>query len=261
MCKINSSPAIFALDFDGVICDGMIEYFRTSERTYEAIWQEKIPDDLAFRFYKLRPVIETGWEMPLLLRAIVLGIPDEEILTGWPAIALDLLQTEKVNPKDLSRQLDGIRDEWIASDLEGWLDLHRFYPGVIDRLATLLTSDTAVYIVTTKESRFVKRLLQKVGIDFPDNRLFGKEVNRPKYATIREILGDLSASPETLWFVEDRLEALESVAKQEDLNGVELFLAHWGYNTEAVRDSIRNDPRIRLLSLQQFAGDFAGWYS
>jgi hypothetical protein len=54
---------------------------------------------------------------------------------------------------------------------------------------------------------------------------------------------------------------LESVAKQEDLNGVELFLAHWGYNTEAVRDSIRNDPRIRLLSLQQFAGDFAGWYS
>jgi phosphoglycolate phosphatase-like HAD superfamily hydrolase len=257
MCKTN--PRILALDFDGVICDGMIEYFQTSQRTYQAIWQEAIPSEVAPRFYKLRPVIETGWEMPLLLRAIALGIDDEEVLRNWPAIARDLVAQENLEKKALSRQLDGIRDEWIAEDLEGWLDLHRFYPGVIDRLSSLLDSDTLLYIVTTKESRFVKRLLQKVGIDFPDGQLFGKEVNQPKYVTLRGILEDTGTSPGDLWFVEDRLEALALVRQQQDLGEVGLYLADWGYNTASVRDSLSSDSRIRLLSLERFAGEFAGW--
>jgi phosphoglycolate phosphatase-like HAD superfamily hydrolase len=257
MCKTN--PRILALDFDGVICDGMIEYFQTSQRTYQAIWQEAIPSEVAPRFYKLRPVIETGWEMPLLLRAIALGIADEEVFRNWPAIARDLVERENLEKKALSRQLDGIRDEWIAEDLEGWLDLHRFYPGVIDRLASLLDSETRLYIVTTKESRFVKRLLQKVGINFPDGQLFGKEVNQPKYVTLRGILQDTATSTGDLWFVEDRLEALALVRQQQDLSEVGLYLADWGYNTASVRDSIREDSRIRLLSLEDFTGEFAGW--
>ena len=31
-------PNILALDFDGVLCDGMREYFETSRRTYMKIW-------------------------------------------------------------------------------------------------------------------------------------------------------------------------------------------------------------------------------
>ncbi|MEG3440236.1 HAD hydrolase-like protein [Pannus brasiliensis CCIBt3594] len=251
-----TDPRVLALDFDGVICDGMIEYFQTSQRTYTAIWNGTIPPEVAPRFYQLRPVIETGWEMPLLLRAIALGFTDEEILDRWPAIARDLLIKENLDKKRLSRELDGVRDRWIAEDLEGWLDLHRFYPGVIDRLSELLHSDTAIYIITTKESRFVKRLLQKVGIYFPDDRLFGKEVNRPKYATIRGILANTGALPCDFWFVEDRLEALELVRGQEDLADVRLFLADWGYNTARTRDSIRGDSRIRLLTLERFTGDF-----
>ncbi|MCZ8160393.1 MAG: HAD family hydrolase, partial [Microcystis sp. LE19-196.1B] len=35
---MNQSPRILALDFDGVLCDGMIEYFQISKRTYETLW-------------------------------------------------------------------------------------------------------------------------------------------------------------------------------------------------------------------------------
>jgi hypothetical protein len=69
-----------------------------------------------------------------------------------------------------------------------------------------------VYIITTKESRFVKQLLQKVAINFPAARLIGKEIKQPKYLTIQQILADLPESPANLWFVEDRLDALELVA-------------------------------------------------
>jgi len=69
---------ILALDFDGVICDGLIEYFQTAWRTYCQIWKPSLPTPPAgaASFYQLRPVIETGWEMPVLIRALVLGITE-----------------------------------------------------------------------------------------------------------------------------------------------------------------------------------------
>ena len=35
----NLLPTIIALDFDGVICDGLVEYFATTKKAYEQIWQ------------------------------------------------------------------------------------------------------------------------------------------------------------------------------------------------------------------------------
>ncbi|NET61482.1 MAG: HAD family hydrolase, partial [Symploca sp. SIO2E6] len=66
---------IIALDFDGVLCDGLLEYFQASWYTYCQVWNpdsQKPPEDLAQKFYPLRPVIETGWEMPVLVRALIL---------------------------------------------------------------------------------------------------------------------------------------------------------------------------------------------
>ena len=34
-----NAARILALDFDGVICDGMAEYWQTAWRTYTQVWQ------------------------------------------------------------------------------------------------------------------------------------------------------------------------------------------------------------------------------
>ncbi|MGH2413901.1 MAG: HAD family hydrolase [Microcystaceae cyanobacterium] len=255
-------PALLALDFDGVICDGLIEYFQTSKRTYDQIWNANSLtsiDSLATSFYKLRPVIETGWEMPILLRALVLGISEAKILQAWPAVATEIIEVEKLDRKEISQKLDIVRDEWIDSDLEGWLELHRFYPDIIDRLSQILNSQTKVYIITTKEGRFVKRLLHDQGIELADQFLFGKEYKRPKYETLRLLIKANLVDSVNIWFVEDRLEALRLVQQQPDLKGVKLYLAAWGYNTQQIRDSISGDQNICLLSLQQFNQDFPVW--
>jgi hypothetical protein len=45
-----------------------------------------------------------------------------------------------------------VRDNWIAEDLAGWLAPNRIYPGVAEAVrSTLSSSDTEVYIVTTKQ--------------------------------------------------------------------------------------------------------------
>ena len=255
-------PNILALDFDGVICDGLIEYFATTKQTYQQIWSNDhlVDDDnLAPSFYKLRPVIETGWEMPILLRALVLGRSQTDILNDWSAIASKIVETESLDQKNISQKLDGVRENWINNDLDEWLGLHRFYPGVIDRLHQIINSSTQLYIVTTKEGRFVKQLLQQQGIKLAADKIIGKESKRPKYETLRLLRDRISGNNISIWFVEDRIKALQQVQQQTDLEFVNLFLADWGYNIDRDRNLAQSDRRIQLLSLSQFTQDFAAW--
>lgn len=257
-----NSPTILALDFDGVICDGLIEYFEVAWRTYCQIWtsaNDTPPDDLALRFYRLRPVIETGWEMPVLIKALINGFSDDKILQDWVNITPAILTADHLEAKEIMKKLDGLRDKWIETDLDGWLSLHKFYPGVIEKLNITLASGVKLYIVTTKEGRFVKQLLQQEGVNLPDTAIFGKEVKRPKYETLRELIAKAESKPVRLWFVEDRLKTLELVKQQFDLENVQLFLADWGYNTQPEREAGKNDNRIRVISLDQFSQDFSHW--
>lgn len=256
-----NNPKILALDFDGVICDGLIEYFETAWRTYCQIWsspESTPPDDLAPLFYKLRPVIETGWEMPVLIRALVLGISEEQIWLEWGAIAQQLLQ-QGLSAAQIGKRLDRVRDEWINRDLDGWLSLHRFYPGVVERLQELVASPVQPIVITTKEGRFVSQLLQQQGVDLPEQSIFGKECKQPKHQIIRELIGVTSKIPLSLWFVEDRLKTLQLVQQQADLESVRLYLASWGYNTASERETAKHHQRIGLLSLSQFGHDFSAW--
>ncbi len=255
-------PKILALDFDGVICDGLIEYFATTKKTYGQIWTSynyAVDDNLAPKFYRLRPVIETGWEMPILLRALILAIPEADILADWSAVATGIITAEKLDKQILAQTLDGVRDNWITTDLDSWLKLHRFYPGVIPRLKQVVDSEIQLYIVTTKEGRFVKQLLQQVGIELPTERIIGKESQRPKYETLRLLRDSLAGNKTEIWFVEDRIKALQQVQQQPDLTMVRLFLADWGYNLEGDRALADRDPNLQLLSLEQFRQDFRVW--
>lgn len=256
----ENQPSILALDFDGVLCDGLIEYFETAWRTYCQIWSltsQSPPADLAANFYNLRPVIETGWEMPVLIAALIQGVSTEQILHQWSAIAQSILHQSNLQAPDIATKLDKIRDEWISSDVDSWLSLHRFYPGVVEKMRSLLNSPIQPIIVTTKEGRFVSQLLQQQGIDMPSKWIIGKESKRPKHQILRELIAVQVETLQVLWFVEDRLKTLQLVQQQSDLSAVKLYLADWGYNTASEREAARLDPNIELLSLRQFSQEFA----
>jgi phosphoglycolate phosphatase-like HAD superfamily hydrolase len=261
----DTEPTILALDFDGVICDGLIEYFQTAWRTYCYRWQPlntTPPNELAEQFYRLRPVVESGWEMPLVLRSLLLGTSEADILSNWGAIAKDLVAAEQLVPAELGAIVDRIRDEWIATDLNNWLAQHRFYPGIIERLQELVHSSVQVVIITTKEGRFVQQLLQQQQLPVTPSQIFGKEVKQPKAQTLRDLLqtSDVTAADRpSIWFIEDRLKTLQTIEHQPDLFSVKLFLADWGYNTHDERALATHSDRIQLLSLAEFAQDFSAW--
>jgi phosphoglycolate phosphatase-like HAD superfamily hydrolase len=255
------TPDILALDFDGVLCDGLMEYFQVAWRTYRQLWKPDkaaLPEDWAPIFYRLRPVIESGWEMPLLLQSLQQGITETEILQDWVAIAPCILADSHLEAKTIGNALDRQRDEWIATDLDGWLALHRFYPGILERLRSIISSTVYPVIISTKEGRFINHLLQQQGIELAEAQIIGKESQRPKHQVLRELTATHGALS-SIWFVEDRLKTLMAVQNQADLSAVRLFLADWGYNTEQERAAAQQHSRIELLSLTNFGQDFSQW--
>ena len=257
-------PDLVALDFDGVVCNGLQEYFASTKRAYQQIWSEEVDDRFADSFYRLRPVIETGWEMPILLRALTSGMPETDILRNFQAIAQQIIQQEGLEKQAVVQKLDGVRDNWIKHNLDNWLSLHIFYPGVVEQLGKIINSGSKLYIVTTKEGRFAKQLLQQQGIELSSEQIIGKESKRPKYETLRMLRERHQQSAEntpkiSIFFVEDRLKALQAVAQQPDLESVSLFLADWGYNLEGDRLLATQSQRIKLLSLERFRQNLNSW--
>ena len=243
------SDRLMALDFDGVICNGLREYFQTSWRVYSQLWDvpHRVPSGkLAETFYRLRPVVETGWEMPLVLHALESGLSEADILRDWSNLATGLLQKSNMDAKSIGAMVDRTRDQWIVEDFADWLSYQTFYPGMIE----FLKSCDRFVIISTKEGRFIRALLQPCGIELQDDQLYGKERQQPKHEILRALKPDYSH----ITFIEDRYKTLQTVAKQPDLDDIDLLLADWGYNLESEREAARKSDRIQLVSLTEFAG-------
>jgi phosphoglycolate phosphatase-like HAD superfamily hydrolase len=251
---LSNQPELLALDFDGVLCDGLREYFQTAWLAHCELWsadQSAPPAGLAEVFYRLRPIVETGWEMPVLIHALRSGFSETEILQDWSNIAVELLQQHQTSPQAVGQVVDRLRDQAIADDLATWLGAHRFYPGVIERLKQIEN----FVIISTKEGRFIQQLLTDAGVALTPDRIFGKEQKRPKY----EILRQLKPHYRSIWFIEDRLPTLEKVTQQPDLHDVGLFLADWGYNLPPERDRAARSDRIQVIGLAHFTAAFEAW--
>ena len=97
-------PAILALDFDGVVCDGRPEYFETAWQAYVAAWPGPLttarPAAVAERFGALRPLIESGWEMPLLVHALLAGVDAGALASrpAWRQAAQGVPKRDRVSP-------------------------------------------------------------------------------------------------------------------------------------------------------------------
>ena len=151
---------------------------------------------------------------------------------------------------------DGVRRESIATDPTGWSTPRALWP----ESCRLVAEPAQAVLVTTKEGEFARLMLDRWEVHLADVQ--GKETGVHKCLNLRGLIaawvGAHGRRPR-LAFVEDRLETLQHVTTHPDLDDVALFLAAWGYNTEAARATAAADPRIRLLTLEQFRAGLAAW--
>eukprot|EP00466_Bigelowiella_natans_P008912 jgi/Bigna1/87573/estExt_fgenesh1_pg.C_220012 len=251
----SARKAVIALDFDGVLIDSVPESSETAWRTAEKIWPELFTKeinerkaDIMDQMREVRPVVETGYENPVLLRVLVEGIATvEDIMQFWSRDILpQCMETWGLNRADLVHTFGLERDDWIEKHTREWLATNKAYYNIRFALQKAIDRHD-VYIVTTKQKRFVEKLLQeRLFIDFPSENIFDTSRGLAKGEILRR-LGEQHPEASRLWFIEDKLTTLLKVSADPKLRNWTLCLADWGYNTEDERQIAWDDDRIKLL--------------
>eukprot|EP01036_Dinobryon_divergens_P028293 gene28293-37224_t len=261
----------------------------------------------------VRPIIETGYENILVVRYCVERLKayrdeskdtiSQEDLSGWssaltsqilqswnPQFRDKLLSEYECRKDELIALFGATRDEMIRENMDNWISLNGLYPTVAETLQsisqkytqseTLLHSN--LFIVTTKQERFVKAILEKNAIHiinsngipnsavassttttpstfsniFDLDNVYGSKIkvlleltNRIMAANSNENSPRKSSIP-AIHFVEDRFETLINVLEHDGLEHVQLYLADWGYNTEQQKEAVRNHVVDSLKKLR-----------
>ena len=247
-----SQSIIYALDFDGVICDSAVETGVAGWKAARQIWSslsEALPSEkIIEQFRQVRPVMETGYEAILIIKLLHDGEQVEDIVNDFQQKISQLIEEEGLTIDSLKKLLGETRDEWIKDDLNEWVKMNPLFSGVTEKLQSL-TNQGLWYIVTTKQERFVHSILQANGIEIPNERVFGLDRKMSKEAVLLDLVG--LHPEETIYFVEDRLPALINVMNNQGLSTVKLFFALWGYNTEKDKQDAERET-IKLIQLNDF---------
>lgn len=243
---------LLVFDFDGVLVDGMAEYWWSARRAALSLLpQLTLPEVAPAGFSRLRPCIHKGWEMVLM--AAELGRADfdlEASCAAYPRALQLALGRWQLTPERLQDALEVVRRQAIAADLPAWLALHRFYPGVPERLRRLRQEGGDWSVLTTKGGSFASQLL--AAADLRPRAVHGHEQGSKP-----EVLERLLRTDPELWFIEDRRPTLEQVRETPGLESVRCYLVSWGYL--APGDGERLPPGIRNLDPETFQRPLAHW--
>ncbi len=248
---MTSSP-LLVFDFDGVLVDGMVEYWWAARRAACRLDPDLAPPASAPpAFALLRPLIHHGWEMVLVAAEAERLVPAPPLTPdAYAAFLAEALAERGWDPGQLQAALEAVRSEAIACDRAGWLALHRPYPGIPERLRRLSHEGADWAVLTTKGTAFAAELLAAQGLE--PLRLFGHEHGSKPAVLLR-----LLELGRPLWFIEDRRPTLETVRATAGLEAIRCFLVSWGY----LRPNDARDlpAEIALLEPERFAGPLADW--
>ena len=241
---------IYAFDFDGVICDSAVETSITGWKAAQSIWTDMsaLPSTLPSQqlindFRKIRPLLETGYEAILIMRLLHLGKQVTELCESYEPLINELVQQEALQTDYLKKLFGETRDRWIVENEQEWLTMNPLFPNVMEKLHTL--TDSSWYIITTKQERFVKLILQANKIHIEDDQVFGMDRQMSKQDTL--LMLKQRHPDQSILFIEDRLQTLQGIIENKELKTISLQLVSWGYNTQEDREVALDSGKKSLL--------------
>ena len=248
-----SSQKIFLFDFDGVIVDGMHEYWHSSllacekflDSPYISI-DQKLYTRVPNSFKEIRPWVKYGWEMVLIVHEIIKtenpikNLNKGDFINNYNQNCHKILKENSWIAEDIQKILDKSRKHQIDKDFESWVNLHNPFFEVIVFMKELRKREIKTGIITTKGKTFAEKILKQLNI-FPEF-IFGYESG-----TKTEIAEKLTQTYEILGFIEDRKKNLIDIKQNSKTSHIPCFLAERGYLKESDRYNLSNE--IKLLKL------------
>ena len=204
--------------------------------------QTAITNEMINQFREVRPFLKTGYESVFILRLLHLGFSVERLCNGYLEHIQKLIDDENLDINQIQKLFGEARDKGIEESLEKWIEMNPLFDGVIDFLDSI--DKKSCYIVTTKQERFVKYILEANDIEIDDKHIYGLDRKMSKVEILHLI--QKKHPTQKIIFVEDRLQALIDVAEDKGLENISLKLVSWGYNTPLDREKI-GEFEIKLV--------------
>ncbi|KAG5565826.1 hypothetical protein RHGRI_001668 [Rhododendron griersonianum] len=192
---------LYALDFDGVLCDSCGESSLSAVKAAKVRWpslfdgvDSAMEDWIVDQMYKVRPVVETGYENLLLVRLLVemrvpsickssvcirhKGLTVEGILKNWSKIKPVIMEAWDESKDALIDLFGKVRDEWMENDLATWIGANRREQRLKKVVYFGNSHDGSDVMSLSKSShcrsRFADALLRELaGVIIPPERIFG----------------------------------------------------------------------------------------
>ena len=248
-----SSQQIFLFDFDGVIVDGIHEYWNSSLLACEKYLNspyisvdQKLYNNVPNTFKEIRPWVKYGWEMVLIVHEIIKtenpikNHNKDDFVNNYHQNCQRILKNNFWIAEDLQKILDKSRKYQINKDFKLWVNLHNPFFEVINFMKDLKKRKIKTGIITTKRKIFAEKILQQLNIT--PEFIFGYESG-----TKIRIAEKLTKTYEILGFIEDRKKTLIDISQNSETSHIPCFLADWGYLKESDRYDLSNE--IKLLKL------------
>ena len=245
---------LILFDFDGVVIDGMNEYWFSSLMVCKKYLNSKLfPINvnlnmtIANTFKEVRPWVKYGWEMVLLTYEIIKendplnDLSKNSFLKNYHHNCQNVLAKYSWEPKTLQQHLDEVRNLQIASDLDKWINFHQPFLEVISFIKKSQQDGFKIGIISTKNKIFTSKILSRFDI-YPE-LIFGYQEGKKV-----DILSQLTKEYEIIGFIEDRKQTLLNIIENSKTNKINCFLADWGYLKSS--DRINLPKEIILLKLK-----------
>ena len=246
-----TTKTLFAIDFDGVICDSAVETAMTGWKVAQGIWgdmqDQPITDKHIQQFRQIRPQLEFGYEAILIMRLLQQGVAVSDINDNYHPRLDAVIEGDDLSIDTLKSTFGATRDRQIQQDETAWIASNPLFDGIAEKLSTLEQDDWT--IITTKQERFVKLILQGNDIQLDEARIYGLDRNLGKQAILKHLKARQPERP--IIFIEDRLPTLLKVLENPDLQEIKNQLADWGYNTEIERD-VAQERGIEVIGKEDF---------
>jgi len=220
--------SVLCLDFDGVIVDSIDECFLTAYNSYfvftgrqeNVITEINKTDNIVYKeFLKNRYLVRPAREYYVLMK----------LLFNYPGkISLKRFSEEVTMSSELLSDFEKIffstRKEFIQSNKEKWLSLHRLYSEFSDTWEQV-KKIYKVFIVTNKNVEAVNTLFEHFKIKIAKKNIYGYEKVKSKNETVKHIASLLNIPLNKVLFVDDSPQTIKELTEK----GIRAYLAEWGY--------------------------------
>ena len=245
---------LFLFDFDGVIVDGMNEYWHSALlacekylNTSDISIEQNLYKQVSNTFIEIRPWVKHGWEMLIIVHEIIKkenplnNNNKSDFINKYHQKCEEILLDNSWFSRDLQICLDKSRQYQIDKNFEHWVKLHKPFYEVIHFIERIKKEKIKSAIITTKGKVFTEKILEKLNI-FPE-LIFGYESGSKV-----EIASKLSKEYEIMGFIEDRKKTLLDIKQNNDTKEIPCYLADWGYLKNNDRNNLPYE--IKLLKLK-----------